>query len=271
MTLWLTVFALTAQAGGSPPPPTPPRRELVTYVCDGHLSLSGPRPIPFSVTRAFLEDGTVNRQTVEFYGDAGFIRPRVAGDQISVTLKWPGDHRYRRTPEPFSWADGSIRVHTFSQAAIRRERREVWVQTVVDRDDRAMIYEHDGMRSLFSSRMDVTLASPLDPPGGAGFTAGVDSLLAWGHGVDRLTAYLLYVERRRYRPNSYPNDGVGRQRIAVQYEIDMAGFARRVAEMREATTAWEQGLGDFHACRRQVDYPDDEVVVTDTRIARPRR
>jgi hypothetical protein len=266
----LAILLTAGPGAASGQPARPPERELVTYVCDGRVPLPAPTPATLSLTKVFLEDGSVHHESVELYEDAGFIRPREASDRISVTLKWPGDHRFRGVPEPFSWADGSIRINLFTQAAYRHERREVWQQTVIDRDDRAMVYEHDGVRSLLPSAMGLTLATPLDPPTNAGsVTASIDSLLAWGHDVERLTVYFLYVQRRRYRPNEFPNDGVGRRRIAGQYQIEMAGFARRVAQVREAATQWERGLGDFHACRRQIEYPDAQIVVTDQRIARP--
>jgi len=264
--------ALLATApGAAQRQPTEPEPGLVTYVCESRGPMPGSPDARLALHKVFLEDGTVHRQSVEMIEVNSFVRSRVPGEQILVVLKWPGDHRFRPVPEPFSLADGSVGFMLMGPAAHRHSRREVWRQTVIDRDNRARIEERDGVRMLMPDRMGVTLAGPLDPILTGHVTASIDALLAWGHGVDRLTAYLLHVQRRRYRRNSFPNDQIGPQRIAGQYEIDMAGFERRVAEVRAAATTWENGLGHYRTCRREIEYPDQEsdIMITSGATARP--
>ncbi len=265
----LAALGLLVQSAG---PQGPQRgRELVTYYCSGSVQPSGPRSQPVSVTKVFLEDGSVYHQSVELYEEPGYVRAQAPSDRVAVTLKWPGELHFPLGEQPFSWEDGSIRISPYPQAGFRPERGEVWQRTVIDRNGSVRVYEHEGVRLLLATRMEPMLASSPDPPNGGWVTMSVNNLLAWGHGVDRLTGYSLLVQRRRYRANSYPNDGIGRQRIVAQYEIETAGLARRVAEIREAVTAWERQLGDFHACRRQVEHPDEQIIVTDARIPRPSR
>ena len=268
MTVLLTALILIAQSGGAQAPQR--GRELVTYYCSGPATLPG-QGQSVSVTKVFLEDGSVYNQSVEFYGEPAFVRAHAPNDRIAVTLKWPGEPRFPLGTQPFSWDDGSIRISPYPQAGFRPERGEVWQRTVIDRNGSVRVYEQDGVQMLLTTRMEPMLATSLDPPNGGWMTMSIGNLLAWGQGVERLTGYSLLVQRRRYRANSYPNDGIGRQRIVAQYEIETAGLARRVGEIREAVTAWESGLGDFHACRRQIEHPDAQIVVTVGRISRPGR
>jgi hypothetical protein len=130
---------LVASPGVAQRQQQPPQRELVTYVCDGRVQMPGAPPATLSLTKVFLEDGSVHHQSVELYQDAGFIRSREPGDRITISLKWPAENLYRPTPAPFSWAEGSIRITLLTQAAFRHERREVWQLTFIYISCRAMI------------------------------------------------------------------------------------------------------------------------------------
>ena len=269
---WLALLAilLAAAPGAAQNQQASRDRALVTFYCSGAVPLPGPRPQSVSVTKIFLNDGSVYRQEVELSGPADFITANRPGDRFSVALKWPGGDRFVPGARPFSWEDGSIQISSFPQGGIWPERDELWQRTVIDRKGGVRVFEHGGVPMLMTTRTGSLLTTGFEPPPGGGTTLLLDNLLAWGHGAARLTGYLVLVQRRPYPANTYPIDGRGRERIVSQYEIEVAGLARQVAEIREAVEAWERGLGDFHACRRQLEYPDEEIVVTNGSIAAPR-
>jgi hypothetical protein len=257
----LAVLLATIPADLAAQNATLPQRTV--YVCATSISIPGDVAGSLSLEKVFLEDGSVPRQSVTLSDGGSFIRTFPAAQQVSVTLTWPGDHRTRSRPEPLGWSDGSIRIYLFSPSIYRTERGEFWQETIVDRDNSAMVYERNGTRMLFLNLSDMQLTSGLASHGGAGIlNASIDNLLAWGTGVERLTVYHVLVQRRRYRRHSYPNDPAGRRRIVGQFEIDTASFARRAAQAREAAIAWEAGIGDFRTCLRQTEYVGQEVVIT---------
>jgi hypothetical protein len=265
----LAALSLLAQSDG---PQAPQRgRELVTYYCSGFVQPSGPRSQSVSVTKVFLEDGSVYRQEVELSGPVDFIRAHRAGDRFSVALKWPAGDRYVPGARPFSWEDGSIQIISLPQGGIGPEQGEFWQRTVIDRRGGVSVMEHGGIRMLMTTRMGSLLTTGFEPPPNGGTTLLLGNLLAWGHGVARLTGYLLLVRRRPYGADVPPGNGIGRERIVSQYEIEVAGLTRQIAKIREAVTTWERSISDFQACRREIEYPEQEVLVINGSITAPRR
>jgi hypothetical protein len=93
----------------------------------------------------------------------------------------------------------------------------------------------------------------------------LDSFLAWGTGVERLTVYETRVTRRKKVPSSSPTSPAGRIRVVGSYEVDMAALALAFVQVRGVTEKWEAGLASsWRQCERTTE--GGEILVTERRV-----
>jgi hypothetical protein len=266
LTAALAVLAAPACAAVQPARPAPEPARTV-YRCHYRDNL-GPDHATLTLDKILFEDGSVQSMRATWEdSNASFVHGRAPDDRGSVTLQWPGDHRFVPGIRPFDWSDGSIQIAFFgasAQGRYRHERNERWRQIVVDRSQSVQVYEAEGVRGLLLSLLDLQLTTQLDSLAGPGsLHMSLDNLLAWGAGVPRLTIYETLVSYRRYDPNSFPNDPAGRRRIVAQYDLESAALVPVVARIREVAARWEAGLGDFQTrCERSEDESGQAIVVT---------
>lgn len=221
----------------------------VEYRCRTRIPNLGGDSGALSLDKTFSPDGSVRAMTVNLEDwKPPYVKPAGVGERAMATIKWPGDHRIPRSPEPFSWSNGSIEISYFAEGSRRYSplKGERWRQVVVDRNRSAIVHESGGMRTLFVGGLDMVVQSGLmDLPSPGKLSMSLDGLLAWGSGVASLTVYETLVTRRKYRKHSYPTTPAGRARIVGQYDLDAAILARKVQQVRDSTSAWEAGLTDF--------------------------
>lgn len=259
----LAVFAVPAAAADDQP-----REDRATlYRCTRSIQAFEGEPGFLALEKVFREDGTVYSRSVVLEDHAPrFVRFAQASARAWATLRWPGDHRFQREVEPFSWSRGSIDISYLDGAAARYRPlpREVWRQVVVDRNGAALIHETGGMRMLFLTGLNMHLMSELAPISSPGrLHMALDDLVAWGTGAERVTVYETMVQRRRYSPNVYPNGPAGRMRIVADYDIDVPVLERRVAQVRAATDAWEAGLTNVReTCERTLEELPGDIILT---------
>jgi hypothetical protein len=222
------------------------------------------------IFKSFGTDGAVNSMQVHWEDNqAGAVRLLNPDDRAFVSLQWPGEHRIGRYEEEFDWSRGSITVTLLvadAAANFRLLPGEEWRQMVVDRNGSVLVHERKGMRTLFLSGLDLRLVSDLEPPTSPGrLSMSLDSLLAWGTGVERLTVYETRVTRRKKVPNTYPTSPAGRIRVVGSYEVDVAALALAFAQVRAATEAWEAGLASsWRQCEQTIEGGD--ILVTEARV-----
>jgi hypothetical protein len=245
-----------------------PRQDRATlYRCARSIQAFEGEPGFLALEKVFREDGTLYSRSVVLEDSAPrFVRLPQTSASASATLRWPGDHRFQRETEPFSWSRGSIQINYLDGRMDRYRplRREVWRQIVVDRNGAALIHETGGIRTLFLSGLNIHLVSELAPLSSSGrLHMALDDLIAWGTGAERVTVYEVMVQRRRYVPNVYPNGPAGRMRIVAEYDIDAAALAARVAQVQAAASAWEAGLTNVReTCERSVEELPGDIIVT---------
>jgi hypothetical protein len=268
MARWLPALAILSQAvPASAQEPDVARGEFVYYRCSHRANL-GEQGATLTIQKDYMADGSVSAMSVQWEDSGGAA---VRGPRASVVLHWPAD-MYSTSGGPLDWATGTITISVNSPEAYRLGRQEKWRQTFVDRNRSRRIYGgDDGTRYLMPTEQDVSMASglyPLYTP--QALRMGLDAFLLWGTGVPTLTVYETLAPFDRLPRRGYPNAPSPRRRLIVDYDVDVALIARRTAEIRQASTTWEAGIGDFRtACRREIG--GGEIVVTDARIPRPDR
>ena len=190
-----------------------------------------------------------------------FVHRRNPTDRASATLKWPGDHRAAKSGEMFDWSLGSIQVGVFNNSVFHAKEGERWRQVILDRNGSALISQISSDRYLLTNPSDIELRGDLVPPSSLpGFRMSLDSLMSWSVGVKSVKVYDIFVTDRRYNANEYPNSPVGAMRIVAEYDVDSSALARKVAQVRDATTQWMSELGDFKTkCARARE--DNDIVV----------
>lgn len=231
---------------------------VTVYQCEHNARLPEDGYADLRVVKSFREDGSVYSMHVDWEDNQGsLVRLSRAGDQAFLSLKWPGEHRIRRDGEPFDWSRGSVNV-TFLAADsgnFRNLKGEKWKQVIVARDDSVLVREQDGMKLLSLMGFNLHLVTELEALSSPGrLTMSLDSLLAWGSGVEWLTVYETRVTRRKKDRNTFPDSPVGRSRIVGSYQLQAAALERAAGLIREATQEWEASVaGRWRECPRRTE------------------
>lgn len=231
----------------------------------------------------FTAEGTVFSQRAKWAANFQPVggplrRPRQAGaDRLVqvqnkpaqgwIIVEWPNDNPWHKAGPGEDPADrATVRISNFGMLGVKmREKKERWRQTVIVRGSEVLVRQQGDDRFLFLSPMEPSLVTGLGSPSSPGLSLPVANLLAWGHGVDTLTVYDLFVEPRKYGRNNASDGPAGQMRIVGEYRIDMNGFASAMARLREAHRDWRGSLADFKRTCRQMEVPDpskEMIVVT---------
>jgi len=244
------------------PAPVPEQLRPVVFRCHTRIPLGSGA---VTVDKTFSEDGSVHGLRIEVEDRApDFVVPGAPSGSATARLTWPGEHRVRLRPEPFSWTDGSIRIDYNDHASNRYRfgNRERWRQFVVDRRRALPVYAHEGARVLLYQGLGPALMSELIPlTSGVGLRMSLDDLLAWGSGVERLTVYDTIVQHRRFEPNVYPNTPAGPRRIVGEYGIIVASLRSKADEVQRLVQQWEATLTDVRTtCEREAEEAPSIIV-----------
>jgi hypothetical protein len=190
---------------------------------------------------------------------SGLVRSPSPGDRIFVSLRWPREHRIGRPADPFDWSQGSIKIDLLP---LDLRSGEEWRQVIVDRDQSVTTINEAGARFASVSPYQMLLMGDLEATISPSLlNMSLNSFLAWGSGVQRLTVYDTRVTRRTRAKNSYPESLAGARRIIGAYDVDMPALARAVALIRATTERWERSLStSWRNCRRATE---GDIVLTD--------
>lgn len=183
-----------------------------------------------------------------------------------IIVEWPNDNPWRKADPGEDPAEhATVRISNFGLFGEKmREKKERWRQTVIVRGSEVLVRQQGDDRYLILSFVEPALVTGLGSSAGPGLGMPVANLLAWGHGVDALTVYDVFVEPRKFVRNSFPDGPAGAMRIVGEYRIDTNAFADAMGKMREAHRGWRSSLTDFKKTCQQtkVDDPSKEVIVT---------
>lgn len=146
----------------------------------------------------------------------------------------------------------------------KMRKKERWFQSIVIRDEAAPIAEKAADRFLLrhllrpglkGDLLDDVYPSPLSMP--------IESLVAWGSGVDALTVYGVFVEPRKYRRHIHPSDPIGSMRIIDEYRIDTAMLKQVSEAIRSSHASWRKSIdGPKTRCKKTLMHEPESIVVT---------
>jgi hypothetical protein len=188
-----------------------------------------------------------------------------------VTLTWEDENGGPRDPsvqpKAFDWRRGKIQVNHFEDPAnadrYRSNSNEPWRRVVVDRDNSLTVSKEESGRFLGLWGLDMNLNGELSPPGSPNdLRIGLEKLLAYGTGAEKLTVYETAVSRM-ILTNSASAWGIGRHRILTSYDLDLPLIHNSVAWIREQEAIWRESISDYrNACERHEFFGEEIVVVT---------
>jgi hypothetical protein len=192
------------------------------------------------------------------------ILPAGQPNGMTVMIEWPGGSVWDKTPTPDPSAKAVMRIVNIDGVARTMRKKERWHQSVVVRNSEVLPYSNGEDRMLFLSPLEPALITNYGQTSNMDLTIPVANLLAWGSGLETLTVFDIFVEPRKYDPNSFPNGPAGQMRVVGEYRIDMGALAAAFDKIRSEHRNWRAGLADFKAnCEAtEVEDPSMEIIVT---------
>lgn len=269
----IAAIAAAAPAAAQDSSPAKPEWPKTVYACHQHSNFDEfGGMLDFDVT--YGEDGSVisegGRWTamIEQGGILGAPKanaPDVGGpEQGSIVIEWPRFDSWLKDKPADPLANATIKISNHALFAQKMRKEERWRQAVVARGSEVLVNSTNEYPILWLSPLEPALVTDYYGPGWSPFSMPFGNLLAWGSGLDKLTIYEVFVQPRKYKPNTFPNGPAGIMRIIGQYQLEIPALASAFAGIRARHDAWRKSIADFKAgCReQQMDDPSMEIIVT---------
>jgi len=243
----------------------------IFYHCRKYFGSESEAGGALDVIKDIAEDGTLLRMRVSWFsnisnnekfgGDHGISPLFGAAKDGIVELAWP--QRYGNTATRIDWDDPEANI-SMSGAHERydrkRERKEPWRQVLVDRSNRLLLREYEGVRYI-DQIGEIVMASSLLSPATPGFRVRLGDLAAWASGVDKVTVYETRVARRKFDSRSFPNSP-GPNRVVLAYTIDPRSLVETARKVRRAIEQWEGSIADFKTeCERFEEEDESRIIL----------
>ncbi len=180
-----------------------------------------------------------------------------------ITIAWSNPTLWLKPgKDPAAYAQLTISSPSGYREKMRKQER--WFQSIVMRDEATLIAEKGGDRFLAKHLLPPALKGDFLSGGSLRqLTMPVESLVAWGSGVDALTVYDVAIEPRKYRRNTYPNDPIGRMRIIDEYKIDTTLLGQVSEAVRSSHTSWRKSIDDPKTrCKKTLMEDPDSIILT---------
>jgi hypothetical protein len=253
--------------------PAKPEWPKTVYACHQHSNFEEfGGMLDFDIT--YFEDGSVvsegGRWTAiieqrKILGAPKANAPDVGGpERGSIVIEWPKFDPWLKEKPADPMANATINISNHALFTQKMTKQERWHQAVVARGSEVLVNNTNEYPILWLSPLEPALVTDYDGPGWSPFSMSFANLVAWGGGLDRLTVYDVFVQPRKYKPNSFPNGPAGIMRIIGEYQLDILALTSAFAGIRERHDAWRKSIVDFRAScdEQQMDDPSMEIIVT---------